>query len=727
MAAKTPLDYQTLFNVLPNPYIAVLPDDPVFTIVAENDAHASIANITDSSSSIGKPLFEVFPDVSEQYQTTGVSELKESFRRVIRTGTPDSMPVLRYDIPDANGGFSERFWRLTHYPVFDATGTLQAIYQATKDITDETVSSIKLKQTQQQLDEALSSGLIGTWLWDVQKDIVVGDRYMATMYGVSEADAAAGLPLTRFVESIHPDDRARIQKEITKALKSSEIFAMEYRTLRPDNSIRWILARGRIERDATGTPVQFPGVLVDVTDRKIIEDNLSFLSKASVVLAESLNYKKTMQNIADLAVPRIADWCTVDILSDGGLQQVALAHKDPQKVDWAIELRKQQGEPDLSGQTGLAKVLKTGKPEFFPEITEELIIASAKTKKELKLLQGLGMSSIIMVPLLIDKKPAGAITLISAEQKRHYTTADLEMAQALAGRASIAITNAKLYDSAQQELKKRKKLEDQLRLANEGLERRVEERTAQLEVTNTNLERSNRELQDFAYVASHDLQEPLRKIQAFGNLLEEEYADKLDDGRDYLERMRGAAKRMSALIEDILSFSRVTTKGRGFSPVDLTVIAREVLEDLETRINDTKATVIIDKLPTIDADAMQIRQLLQNLISNALKFHKPDVAPVVKLSARTDISQGRRKKTCIITIEDNGVGFDEKYLDRIFAVFQRLHTRDSYEGTGIGLAVCRKIVERHGGTITASSQPGKGATFVVSLPIYHKPVVHQEP
>jgi light-regulated signal transduction histidine kinase (bacteriophytochrome) len=234
------------------------------------------------------------------------------------------------------------------------------------------------------------------------------------------------------------------------------------------------------------------------------------------------------------------------------------------------------------------------------------------------------------------------------------------------------------------------------------------------------LNRSNQELQDFAYVASHDLQEPLRKIQAFGNLLEEEYGDKLGDGKDYLRRMRSAAARMSALIEDILSFSRVTTKGRSFTPVDLNKVAVEVLEDLETRIEDTGATIHIEKLPTIDADAMQVRQLLQNLIANALKFHKPDVAPVVKISSLTEISQRDRRKLCTITIQDNGVGFDEKYLDRIFAVFQRLHSRDSYEGTGIGLAVCRKIVERHGGTISATSKPGHGAAFIVSLPVHHK-------
>jgi light-regulated signal transduction histidine kinase (bacteriophytochrome) len=303
------------------------------------------------------------------------------------------------------------------------------------------------------------------------------------------------------------------------------------------------------------------------------------------------------------------------------------------------------------------------------------------------------------------------------EQGRHYTQADFEMAEELASRASLGMTNAYLYENAQQEIEKRRELEDKLRQANERLESRVKERTAQLEATNANLEKSNRELQDFAYVASHDLQEPLRKIQAFGNLLESEYAHSLGDGRDYLMRMRAAAVRMSTLIEDLLQFSRVTTKAREFTKVNLGTIAREVLGDLETRIQDTNGVVTIGDMATIQADPLQMRQLLQNLIGNALKFHKANEAPAVKVS--TTVKGTDRQATCIIRVQDNGVGFDEKYLDRIFSVFQRLHTRDQYEGTGIGLAVCRKIVERHGGTITAQSTPGKGSTFIVTLPVRH--------
>ena len=229
------------------------------------------------------------------------------------------------------------------------------------------------------------------------------------------------------------------------------------------------------------------------------------------------------------------------------------------------------------------------------------------------------------------------------------------------------------------------------------------------------LERSNRELQDFLYVASHDLQEPLRKVQAFGDRLQTAYSEVLDDqGRDYLERMQNAAARMQTLINSLLTYSRVTTKAEPFVPVDLDRVVREVVSDLETRIEQVGGRVEVGDLPTIEADPTQMRQLLQNLIGNALKFHKENEAPLVKVYAEPlDGRDGWYQ----IMVEDNGIGFDEKYLERIFQVFQRLHGRDKYEGTGIGLATCRKIVERHRGSITAKSVPAQGATFIVTLPI----------
>jgi PAS domain S-box-containing protein len=261
---------------------------------------------------------------------------------------------------------------------------------------------------------------------------------------------------------------------------------------------------------------------------------------------------------------------------------------------------------------------------------------------------------------------------------------------------------------------------------NTTLEAQVVQRTEALNQSNLELQRSNGELQEFAYVASHDLQEPLRKIQAFGNLLEEEYGEAVGEGRMYIERMRNAAARMRILIDDLLTFSRVTTKAQPFVPVDLNAVAQQVVDDLGPRLESTHGTIELGALPAINADAQQMYQMLQNLLGNAVKFHKPDLPPLVTVSSEVllastepDVEDLESTARCVIRIEDNGIGFDEKYTDRIFTVFQRLHGKDKYEGTGIGLAVVRKIVERHGGTIVASSSPGAGATFLVTLPIHY--------
>ena len=242
------------------------------------------------------------------------------------------------------------------------------------------------------------------------------------------------------------------------------------------------------------------------------------------------------------------------------------------------------------------------------------------------------------------------------------------------------------------------------------------------------LARSNSELEQFAYVASHDLQEPLRKIQAFGDRLKAKLeAVNLQEGKDYLERMQSAAARMQRLINDLLTFSRVISKPQAFVAVDLGQITREVLSDLEVRIEQTKAHVDVGQLPTIEADPLQMRQLLQNLIGNALKFQPTNGKPVININAQMMrkpfngvAAGGAEQEVCELSIQDNGIGFDEKYSEKIFAMFQRLHGRNEYEGTGVGLAVCRRIADRHGGTIAAKGKPGEGATFVVTLPVQNQ-------
>jgi len=241
------------------------------------------------------------------------------------------------------------------------------------------------------------------------------------------------------------------------------------------------------------------------------------------------------------------------------------------------------------------------------------------------------------------------------------------------------------------------------------------------------LERSNRDLEEFAYIASHDLQEPLRKIQSFGELIRRRFPDSLDtDIGNYVKRMVDSAARMRTLIDSLLDYSRIGTRAKPLRDVDLSTAAREAISNLEDLINRTKARVEIDRLPAVQADYGQMVRLMQNLVENGLKFQKDGNVPSISIKTgpvsppgAEDTETPSNPRFCEIRVTDNGIGFNEAHRERIFKPFQRLHGRDAYPGVGIGLAICRRIAERHGGNITGKSRPGTGSTFIVRLPCKH--------
>ena len=725
------LDFQQLFMSLGTAYIIFDADDPDCTIIEENEAHADMAFVK-REEVIGKKLLEAFPDTSEKFKRTGKSDLVESIRGVAKTGVADTMPVFGYDIKDQKGTLQKKFWEVTHSPIFQGKKVV-AVIQQSKDITQRVVAEQELAQAQEQLAQALAYSAVGTWLWDIQNNLVLADKNSAKLFGLSDGTQPAEAPIEEFTKSIHPDDRDRVSKEIRAAVRNKAPYESEYRLYEADGTTRWLLARGQVELDDSGKPARFPGLIVDITERKQTERKLHVLAEANTQFPASYGSHQILEAIVTKLVPDVADWCAIDLLEDGKIEQVIVAHKDPEKVKWAIELRKKFGPVDVDAPTGTPNVIRTGKVEHAPVINDEMLVAVAETKEQLELLRKVGMTSAITAPLKIDGKAIGAITFISTDPARHYGLNDVEIAKGLANRAALAVYNAKLFQEAHTEIQERKKLQKELESLNAALESRVKKRTIELEKTNaglereiarrkkvedelqeysTSLSRSNQELQDFAYVASHDLQEPLRKIRAFGDIVQAEYSEALGDGAEYLVRMQNAASRMSTLIQDLLAFSRVSTREQVTEPVNLQKIVSEVVVDLEWRIAELNGTVEVGKLPVIAADATHMRQIFQNLIGNALKFHRPGVDPIVSVS----LCEETDPNMYTICVKDNGIGFDERYLDRIFSVFQRLHGKDEYEGTGIGLAVVRKIVERYGGTITATSKKNAGSTFKVSFP-----------
>jgi signal transduction histidine kinase len=419
-------------------------------------------------------------------------------------------------------------------------------------------------------------------------------------------------------------------------------------------------------------------------DRHREVERQKFLAHASEMLGASVELRPTLAAVAQLAVPRFADWCSIALCQpDGSLETVTVVHSDPAKVRLAEEYaRRFPTRPD--DPSGAAAVARTGKPEFVSEISDELLRQTITDPSQLEIIRGLGMRSVIILPLRIRERTLGVLTLVTAESGHTYTDDDIRGAQQLADRCATAIDNAKLFGE---------------------LEQRVAERTAQLQV-------ANRELESFSYSVSHDLRTPLRALDGFSQAVLEDYGDKLDDvGRGYLTRIRRGSQRMGDLIDSLLELSRVSRGTLRQENVDLTAIAHDIARNLRERDPARAVSVSVAEGLVVSGDQRLLRALLENLLANAWKF-----------TARTDGAQiefalapenGRPHRVHVV--RDNGAGFDMAHAAKLFGAFQRLHTDQEFQGTGVGLATAQRIVHRHGGEIWAESAPGRGAAFFFTL------------
>jgi PAS domain S-box-containing protein len=499
--------------------------------------------------------------------------------------------------------------------------------------------------------------------------------------------------MQRTFQSItHPEDLAGdlAQKERVVA---GEIdgYHMEKRYLHKNGSLVWVnLTVSAVRPPGQTTPAYLIAVVEDITERKSGEIRLQLLADLSEILATTLGDVKMLRSVVELLVPRLADWCVVNVLAqDDFIEPVAFTHVEAAKT---IELARLIEERPLAatGDDGTPAVIRTGSPYFAPEITAAMIADD----EHLARLVPIGVASMIIVPLRIREQSLGAITLTRSNPNRCFTAQDLGVAEELARRVAMAVDNARLYHET-------RATEAQLRQLNETLEERVTERTSELE-------RSNRELDRFAYVASHDLKAPLRAIENLAFWIEEDAYNQLPEAsRTHLHKLRSRVRRMERLLEDLLSYSRAGRVLHEPEEVDTGALARSVFDLLAPPPGFT--LLLSDPMPIIYTQRVPLETVLRNLVGNAIKHHHREegIIEIAVLDAGEQVE---------FSIRDDGPGIAPHYHGRVFEMFQTLQPRDHVEGSGMGLAIVKKLVESFGGTIRLHSVEGAGATFCFTWP-----------
>jgi PAS domain S-box-containing protein len=477
---------------------------------------------------------------------------------------------------------------------------------------------------------------------------------------------------------LHPEDVLPCQQRWYASVQTGEEYKIEYRFRRAsDGSYRWHLGRALPMRDADGRIVKWFGTSTDIDDQKRAEEALRFIVEASEILSESLDYESTLAGVARLAVPRLADWCAVDMLEQGQhLHRLAVAHTDPAKVEFALEMERRY-PVDMSAQYGLPHVLRTGRPELGASIPEALLIDSARDEEHLRIIKELGIKSYMIVPLIARGRTLGAITFVAAESGRHYTEADLSFAEDLARRAALAVDNARLYREAQE---------------------------------------ANRTKDEFLATVSHELRTPLTAVLGWARILR---SGGVDDAtvRRALETIERNAHSQAQLVEDLLDVSRIIT-----GKLRLDVRAVELVSVIELAIEairpaaEAKALrlqVVLDPLAgLISGDPDRLQQVFWNLLANAVKFTPRDGHVQVRLE--------RVDSHVEITVSDSGLGIRPEFLPFVFERFRQADgtTTREYGGLGLGLAIVRHLVELHGGRVRASSAgENLGSAFTVELPL----------
>jgi PAS domain S-box-containing protein len=539
------------------------------------------------------------------------------------------------------------------------------------DVTARNRAMSALRESRALLEQAQAVAHVGSWVSELGPDAkITWSRETCRIFGVPERDE---YPMTarEFFNFVHPDDREKVLAAVEDTIQNGAGYSVDHRILRQDGSIRWVHEQAEIELDADARPYRMVGIVQDITERYRAD---AWRAGQGRVL-EQLTSGEPLNKVLDTLVRSIEEQKSdmrgsILLLDESGQRlRMGVAPNLPEEYNRAVD-----GYPigPRSGSCGTAAYRR-----------ERVIVSDIRTdplwEGAQPLIEKYNLAACWSQPIFGTSGTLLGTFAMYYPTPREPTPREIELIESAAHLAGLAITR---------------------RRDEQRLQQRAEE-----------LARSNAELERFAYVASHDLQEPLRMVTSFTQLLSQRYTGKLDkDADEFIGFAVEGAVRMQQLIEDLLSFSRVSSRPRMLSRVDAAIALQRARDNLRVAIEQSGAELKSDQLPQVTADEAQLALVFQNLIGNAIKFRAPGTPPIVEVKA------AREEGAWLFQVRDNGIGIDPKHSEKIFTMFQRLHPRSIYPGNGIGLAICKRILERHNGRIWVESTPGAGTTFYFTIP-----------
>jgi PAS domain S-box-containing protein len=564
------------------------------------------------------------------------------------------------------------------------------LYATARDVTDRREYETRLAMLLQRLDLATHAAQLGIWDWDIVKNELLWDERMYELYGVRKEDFAGAYEA--WLQGVHPEDRSHCDSAIHSAIKGEKDYDIDFRVRQPDGTLRFIKANGQIVRDEAGNPLRMTGVNYDITNLKRAGQRVALQLAASKVLAESA----TLTEVTPLLVQGMAEAVDAKV---GAIWQVDAAANVLHCVNvWCkpgldvADFEKMTREITFAPGIGMpGRVWQTGRPAWIPDVIVDPNFPRASVA------QSVGLHAAFAAPIFRGRSFAGVLEFFTAE----IHTPDAELLDVFAG----------IGNQIGQFIERKQAEEKLQQLSAEAVQRAAE------------LETANKELEAFSYSVSHDLRAPLRHVQGYVELLKKATGDQLPEkaGR-HLEVITDASKQMGQLIDDLLSFSRIGRADLDYITVNLDELVQLCRRGLEHETRNRRINWKIAPLPAVNGDRAMLRQVFANLMGNAVKYTEPRDPAEIEIGCA-----GRENGHVILFIKDNGVGFDMRFADKLFGVFQRLHTVEEFEGTGIGLANVRRIITRHGGRIWPEAAVDKGANFFFTLEEAAKPALRPVP